>query len=295
MRDELMCVSIRNPYPATRIPQPATLCSRESIRHNMSQGPAPVPAATILMLRDGDQGLEIFMVVRHHQVDFASGALVFPGGRIDAQDGEVRDYCEGVDEADDTTLAFWVGAIREAFEESGILLARPTGQTELVGGERLAELDKYRDPLNAGELGLKDFLESERLILACDLLQHFAHWTTPEMMPKRFDTHFYLAAAPLDHLAVHDGHESVDSVWIAPQEALAGARSGKYTIIFPTRLNVEMLGLSQSVAEAMQMAQDRTIVRVMPWTEKRDDGIYLCIPAAAGYSLTEEKFESRPD
>ena len=111
----------------------------------MSQAPTPVPAATILMLRDSDRGLETFMVVRHHQVDFASGALVFPGGRIDAQDREVREYCEGVDEANDTTLAFRVGAIREAFEESGILLARPKGQTELIGGECLAELDKYRD------------------------------------------------------------------------------------------------------------------------------------------------------
>jgi len=90
------------------------------------------------------------------------------------------------------------------------------------------------------------------------------------------------------------GLEMVDSVWISPQEALEGAKSGKYTIVFPTRLNVEMLGLSQSVAEAMRMAKDRTIVSVIPWTEKRDDGMYLCIPAAAGYSLTEERFEGRP-
>jgi len=259
----------------------------------MSQAPAPVPAATILMLRDGDRGLETFMVVRHRQIDFASGALVFPGGRIDAQDGEVRDCCQGVDEADDTTLAFRVGAIREAFEESGILLARPAGQSELIAGQRLAQLDKYRDPLNKGELGLRQFLENEQLILACDLLQHFAHWITPEMMPKRFDTHFYLAAAPLDHLAVHDGHESVDSVWISPPEALDGAQSGKYTIIFPTRLNVELLGQSKSVSEALQMAQDRTAVTVMPSVEKRDDGVYLCIPADAGYSLAEEKMDGR--
>ena len=132
----------------------------------MSEAPTPFPAASILMLRDRDHGLETFMVVRHHQIDFASGALVFPGGRIDAQDREVRDYCEGVDGADDTSLAFRVGAIREAFEESGILLARPKGQTELVGGERLAELDKCRDPLNRGELGLKEFLENEQLIFA---------------------------------------------------------------------------------------------------------------------------------
>jgi 8-oxo-dGTP pyrophosphatase MutT (NUDIX family) len=254
----------------------------------------PVPAATILMLRNGTSALEVFMVVRHHKIDFATGALVFPGGKVDEGDLAVRDFCTADASLPDVELAFQVGAIREAFEECGILLARPSGQTELVSGTRLAELDHFRDRLHKGELSLREFLEQQQLRLACDQLQHFAHWITPEMMPKRFDTHFYLAQAPADHLAAHDGHESVDSVWISPTAALKGNEEGTYTIIFPTRLNVEMLGLSNSVADAMRMADERNIVSVLPWIEQRDDGGYLCIPPESGYSLSEEKMEGRP-
>ncbi len=258
----------------------------------MADAAVPVPAATILMLRDGPDGLEVFMVVRHHQIDFASGALVFPGGKVDAGDFKVVDRCIGTGDADDTEIAMMAGAIREAFEECGILLARPAGTDELVDAERLKTLEHYRDKLNNGDLLLRDFLEIEDLELACDQLTSFAHWITPDMMPKRFDTKFYLASAPADHLAVHDGHESVDSVWIRPEDALAGIESGKYTIIFPTRLNVEMLDESQSVAAAISDANTRTIVTVLPWMEKRDDGMYLCIPGDAGYRISEEKMDA---
>ena len=250
---------------------------------------APVPAATILMLRDGPDGLETFMVVRHHQIDFASGALVFPGGKIDDNDLAVRELCDGVADVDDTHCGLMVGAIREAFEECGILLARKHGESGLISGKLLAELDQFRDPLNKGEKSIGDFLAENNLRLACDSLQHFAHWITPEMMPKRFDTHFYLAAAPSDHLASHDGHESVDSVWVTPQAALKGSDDGTFTIIFPTRLNVELLGESGTVAAAMTDAANRKLVPVTPWMEKRDDGNYLCIPPEAPYSVSEEK------
>ncbi len=252
-----------------------------------------VPAATILMVRDGPSGLETFMVVRHHQIDFASGALVFPGGKVDDGDSEVRDLCDGLGDADDTQAAMMVGAIREAFEECGVLLAREAGSDELVTGERLASLDQYRDVLHGGDLTLRAFLEEHGLRLACDRLQHFAHWITPPIVPKRFDTHFYLAAAPADHLAVHDGHESVDSVWISPAEAVAGGEDGTYTIIFPTVRNLEMLAESADVAEALAAAAARQIVTVLPWMEPRDDGTYLCIPPEAGYAVSEEKMPDR--
>jgi len=253
----------------------------------------PVPAATILMLRDAPDGLETFMVVRHHQIDFASGALVFPGGKVDPGDYEVRTYCDGAEAIDDKTLAMMAGAIREAFEESGVLLARPAGGSELISGKHLAKLDTYRDQLNRGGLSLLDFLKQEDLRLACDCLQHFAHWVTPPMMPKRFDTHFYLAIAPDDHLAVHDGHESVDSIWITPGNAISGSQNGRYTIIFPTLLNIEMLALSKDVKQAMEMARARTVVEVLPWTEQRDDGNYICIPAQAGYPYSEQKIPDK--
>lgn len=261
----------------------------DATEKNAKKTAPAVPSATILMLRDGSDGLEVFMVVRHHQIDFASGALVFPGGKVAVGDDAVREQCTGVAELDNIELELRVGAIREAFEECGILLARPKGQNDLISGERLSQLEHYREPLAKGEMTIKQFLDEENLVLACELLQKFAHWITPVMMPKRFDTHFYLAIAPSDHVALHDGHESVDSVWIQPATALVEAEEGKRTIIFPTRLNIEMLGESHSVDSAIEMAQQREVVTVLPYIEKREDGGWLCIPKEAGYSVSEEK------
>ncbi|MEQ8483191.1 MAG: hypothetical protein RIB46_02400 [Pseudomonadales bacterium] len=254
----------------------------------------PVPAATIMMLRDGRDGLEVFMVVRHHQIDFASGALVFPGGKADPQDfdGALASRLDGA-AADDDMRGVQVSAIREAFEECGILLARSDGVTSLVGAERLAALEPYRTTLHSGEVGMTDFLQRERLRLACDRLVHFAHWVTPDMMPKRFDTHFFLAEAPADHLAVHDGHESVDSVWIRPVDVLEQAASGERTVIFPTLRNVEKLAQYPTVAAALQATRQAPVVRVLPWTERRDDGNYLCIQTEAGYAVCEERLPDR--
>ena len=172
-----------------------------------------IPAATIMLLRDGPQGLEVFMVVRHHQIDFASGALVFPGGKVDVRDTEavVRERTIGAGELDDQLLSMRVAAIREAYEECGVLMARSRDDGQLVSGSRLADLEEWRDRLNRNEIGIGEMLEAEDLVLAADTLTPFAHWITPKMMPKRFDTHFFVAHAPEDHVAAHDGHESVDT------------------------------------------------------------------------------------
>jgi 8-oxo-dGTP pyrophosphatase MutT (NUDIX family) len=260
------------------------------------QRPAkPLPSATILMLRDGPDGLEVFMVVRHHQIDFASGALVFPGGKADAQDfaAELVPYLDGAAE-DDDMRAIQVSAIREAFEECGILLAREAGSTDLISSTRLAELEPYRTTLHQGSVSMHEFLQREGLRLACAELVHFAHWVTPTMMPKRFDTHFFLAAAPADHLAVHDGHESVDSVWIRPNDVLEQAERGERTVIFPTLRNVEKLSSYNSVREALDSTAASEVVRVEPWTERRDTGTFLCIPNEAGYAVCEELLPERP-
>ncbi|PKQ09143.1 MAG: NUDIX hydrolase [Alphaproteobacteria bacterium HGW-Alphaproteobacteria-12] len=252
---------------------------------------ALIPAATILLLRDGAAGIEVFMVVRHHQIDFASGALVFPGGKVDALDREahVRTRVDGAEGLDDWEFSMRVAAIREAFEESGVLLARSEQTGALVDAARLKMLEHYRDPLNRGEVGIGDFLAREGLRLCGDALTPFAHWITPSMMPKRFDTHFYLAVAPGDHLAVHDGSESVDSVWIGPGDALREAEAGTRTIIFPTRMNIEKLGHSPNVTHAIETARAAKIVTVEPEVTKNEAGEpILRIPAEAGYSVTEE-------
>lgn len=253
--------------------------------------PPAVPAATILIVRDGPKSgaLEVFMVVRHHQIDFASGALVFPGGKAAEGDSDpaVRGLCDGAEELDDVQLNLHVAAIREAFEESGVLLARKAGEADLVGPDVVATLDSFRAPLDKGELGIADFLRDNDLRLACDLLVPFAHWITPTMMPKRFDTYFYLAVAPEGQAALHDGKEAVDSVWANPGKLLAEADEGKWTVIFPTRLNVEKLGEASTVAEALDRARKDTIVTVLPEVTRGDNGPVLRIPAEAGYSVVE--------
>ncbi len=250
----------------------------------------PKPAATILLLRDGAKGIEVFMVVRHHQIDFASGALVFPGGKVDPQDQDqgLVSYCEGC-AGDPVMRGLEIAALREAFEECGVLLARASGESALIEGKRLQRLDAERSRINAGDLPLLEFLKREQLRLACDTLVHFAHWITPPMMPKRFDTHFFIARAPGDQLLLHDGYESVDSVWIRPTDALAEAEAGERTVIFPTLRNLEKLAEYKHVGEALARTPENPIVPVTPWTEKREDGTYLLIPEDAGYRTCEQK------
>ncbi len=257
----------------------------------MSEPVSPVPAATLLMLRDTGEGIEVFMVERHHQIDFASGALVFPGGVVDQgdEDPALRDLADGAEALDERMLAIAAAAIREAFEECGILLARPENDGTLVPDKRRKTLEPYRDQLHQGQITLVEFLRVEKLRLACDRLVRFAHWITPEWMPKRYDTHFYVTHAPADHVGVHDGHESVDSVWITPRAAMEAGRAGERTVIFPTFRNLELLDRYTSVEEAMAASRERHIVSVTPWTEQRDDGNYICIPKEAGYATSEEK------
>jgi 8-oxo-dGTP pyrophosphatase MutT (NUDIX family) len=249
----------------------------------MSAAPAPKLAATILLVRDAPAGLEVFMVQRHHQIDFATGAMVFPGGKVEAADADPR-LC-GPAELDADARTVRAAAIRETFEECGVLLARPRGSKELVSAARLAELEsRWREKLSSDAASLPELVLGEALELAYDRLVPFAHWVTPEMVPKRFDTHFFLAAAPADQIALHDGGESVDSVWTTPQGALAEAEAGRRTIIFPTLMNLNLLGLAASVDDALARARRAPVVTVRPTLARTPEGKpELRIPAEAGY------------
>jgi 8-oxo-dGTP pyrophosphatase MutT (NUDIX family) len=244
-------------------------------------------SATILLLRDGPELLEVFMVERHHQIDFAEGALVFPGGKVEASDGEseLEPFCSGAEPGSANENTVRVAAIRETFEECGVLLARPRGTQDLIDGARLESISaQYRDSLQNGDSSMLDMVRAEELELAFDLLVPFAHWITPEFMPKRFDTHFFLVAAPADQLAVHDGFESVDSLWTTIPSALELEKTGQRTIIFPTLENIKKLGRSPSVEGALENARRDTIVTVLPRFAKDPDGsMMMVIPEEAGY------------
>ncbi len=252
--------------------------------------PKALPSATILLVRDGPGGLEVFMVQRHHRIDFATGAMVFPGGKVDAADAQpaLAARCCSVAGLDEAARVLRVAAIRETFEESGVLLARPRGSEALVSADRLREVEaRHRDALNRDETTLAEIAEREDLELACDLLVPFAHWITPEFMPKRFDTHFFLVLAPPDQMAVHDGGESVDSVWTTVEDAVAEAEAGRRTIIFPTLMNLKKLGRSPSAAEAVAAARADRIVTVLPAVVRTERGPMMRLPAEAGYDVVE--------
>lgn len=251
----------------------------------------PRPATTVLLLRPskpGDAGspLEVFMVVRHHQIDSFSGALVFPGGKLEDADGDkaLRARCGGADKIDDAELKFRVAGVREAFEECGVLLARKRGQRALIAAADLKAIEtKWRAKLAKDEASIVDMVEAEDLEIATDLMTPYAHWITPTFVPKRFDTWFFLAEAPEDQIALHDGSESTDSVWIGAQEAIDEAAAGKRTLVHATTKNLELLAEGKTVAGAISAASARKIVTVQPWVEVKDGKKFLHIPEGAGY------------
>src|SRR5262245_245614 len=190
----------------------------------MSEIVAPRNASTILLLRDSKavkvdgksrDEIEVFMMVRHYEIDFNSGALVFPGGSVDASDKEIIERPElysGGEGLDAAALSFRIAAIRETFEESGILLARALGSADLIDAGRAAEIEaEHRVSLCEGKISFPKILADSGVSLALDELVPYAHWITPEGMPKRFDTWFFLALAPPSQAGAHDGRESTDS------------------------------------------------------------------------------------
>ena len=248
----------------------------------------PRLAATVMLLRDGVDGMEVFMIVRHQGNDFASGALVFPGGRVDPEDHDLASdpaIFPPRSEADAAAAALRVAAVRETFEECGVLLARPRGETTLVNASRLREIENtHRAALAGGERAFGAMLAAENLVLAPELLTHFAHWITPARVPKRFDTHFFLAAAPSDQIALHDGHEAVDSVWISPKTALDSCKAGTHKLVFPTQMNLQKLARQQISAAAIEAARKSQVVTVLPRQEQTRDGKrVLRIPLEADY------------
>jgi 8-oxo-dGTP pyrophosphatase MutT (NUDIX family) len=251
--------------------------------------PVPArPASTVVILRDGAEGIEVFMVVRHHQIDFASGALVFPGGKVDAEDSDAAwgELAPNAPNAPDRS--FFVAAGRETFEEAGLMLARRRGTNEIVDADAAHHMvETRRAALLKGETTFVDILRQENLMLAADLMVPFAHWITPEVVPKRFDTHFLLIAAPVAQLGAHDGGESVEGLWITPRQALGEAKAGTRTLVFATRMNLEKLSRYRTVAEAVEVTRSRPVVTVTPKATKTPEGRKLLIPAEADYGVTE--------
>jgi len=250
----------------------------------MSEPKPPVPtlpAATILLVRDAPD-FEVLMVKRHHQIDFASGALVFPGGALHAGDHDQAwaHRSLGWETTPEAERPLRIAALREAYEETGILLGRHPDGSHFAGSEAAAAA---REDVTADRRSFLDLVTEVGVHIDLDALTQFAHWIAPAMAPKRFDTMFYIAAAPPDQLAVCDGWETVDAEWIPPAEALRMQAAKERTIIFPTRMNLSLLAEASDALDAVARAAARKLVTVEPTVVKTLDGPHMTIQSDAGY------------
>ena len=254
----------------------------------------PRPAATVLLVRDGETGVEVLMLRRNLNSDFVGGAYVFPGGSVDSADADI----EGGDAyfTDDHAsrrlalpaggLAYYVACLREVFEESGLLLAT-TSQGQYVTFSDAATRDRfadYRRELNEGRRSFRDIVAREELQLDLRALEYYSHWVTPIGPPRRYDTRFFVALAPEHQVAAHDAGETVADVWIAPTEALDRARRGELEMIFPTVKNLEDIAHLHTAAEVVEFArQRRTIPRIEPRIVTRSGRTEILMPSDDGY------------
>jgi 8-oxo-dGTP pyrophosphatase MutT (NUDIX family) len=256
----------------------------------------PLPAATVTLVRDTARGLEVLMLRRSLSLKFMPGAYVFPGGGLDPADSsaEMRQLCAGMedDEASRTLgmqgggLAYWVAAIREAFEEAGILLAYDaSGEVVNLTGEAAGRYRAHRRTLDERRGDFGAIVRSEGLRLAADRLTYFGHWITPVTVPRRYDTRFFLAVAPEHQEAMHDNYETTDHVWVRPQEALERCAKETLNMRFPTIKTLERFAAcSTAAALAAELRASPVVRAVLPRVTA--DGRTL-LPGDPGYEEQE--------
>lgn len=219
---------------------------------SLSDVPGARPSSTVVLVRETGAAPELLMVRRHERSSFG-GAYAFPGGVLESADQEVAEWCDGVTAAKaarllgtDDGLAYFSAAIRELFEESGVLLA--------TMGDPAVDLDAARAALNSGQLDWARFVAESEIRLHCAGLHYFSFWITPVVLPKRYSTRFFLAAMPDEQEAVHCGGELTESCWISAQAALDAERAGSMSIHFPTIKTLEELARHASVEELLAWA-----------------------------------------
>ena len=274
----------------------------------------PVPlrdAATVMLVRDavdgGRPGIEVCMLKRNLASEFVAGAYVFPGGAVDPADrGAAADeLCRGLTDAEASAslgiesggLAFWVAALRECFEESGVLLAQPrdaadgTGVLDTSDPAVRDRFEAHRLEINEGRAGLLDVCRQEGLVLAADTVHYVSHWITPELAPRRYDTRFFVTAAPAGQVAHHDDGETIATIWVRPDDALARFEAGEIVLLPPTIACLGDLAAHASTPDVMAWA--RTVVdppTILPIVLIEDGQLLVLRPGDDGY---EQALEDR--
>ncbi len=258
------------------------------------------PAATVMLIRDLVAGsFDVFMLQRTHGAAFAKGMYVFPGGRVDDVDSaqELEDLCDGMTDAEASALlqlpsgglSYWVAAIRECFEEAGVLLARHIESGDVVRFDDADVAARYaiaRQQIYDGTLTLVELCKRENMRLITDSIHYVSHWITPVGETRRFDTRFFVACAPLAQEPLHDDGETIASLWVEPNEALARNRRNELAMIPPTISNLEFLAPHRSTSEVIMAATKIGVPTAMlPKLRLNSDGkvIGILLPGQPGY------------
>jgi len=266
----------------------------------------------VMLVRDAVDGggrpaVEVCMLKRNLASEFVAGAYVFPGGSVDPADrgAAAEELCRGLDDArasellgvDEGGLAFWVAALRECFEEAGVLLAQPRdaadGSAVLDTTDPVvrARFESHRRDINEGRTGLLAVCREEGLVLAADTVHYVSHWITPELAPKRFDTRFFVTAAPPGQVAHHDEGETIATIWVRPGDALDRFEAGEIELLPPTIDSLEKLGVHRSTEQVMAWAARVTDVpTILPIVLIEDGQLLVLRPGDDGY---EQALEDR--
>ena len=257
-----------------------------------------------MLVRDGDGGLEVFMLQRTHRAAFARSQYVFPGGKVDEADhGDVFEpICDGLDDATASArmglehggLAWLVAAARECFEEAGVLLARRAGDPDVVRFDDDGVADRFhaaRRHVHDGTLSLAELCEREGLMLMVDRLHLVDHWVTPVGERRRFDTRFFVGRAPHAQEPLHDEDETIASLWVRPVDALRMWEAGDLQMFPPTVASLRFLE-PHSTADAALTSAARVGIppAVLPKLRLDEDGNVMGIlrPDEPGYDALRE-------
>jgi len=239
----------------------------------------PRPASTIVLMRDAAAGPELLLMRRNRSAGFVPGAWVFAGGRVDEADAEPALWAAEAPPAEPAP-EYWVAAIRELFEETGVLLARsPDGEYARDASD--ARLDRWRESLLEDGATLAAMLNALELRLAADRIVHFAHWITPVAEPRRYDTRFFIGALPPGRIAVADPREMSDSVWLTPGAALDRFAQGRMPMVFPTVRTIETLTDFDTVDAALTALRGRSVAPILPRLVRADGGVTLVVDEGA--------------
>jgi 8-oxo-dGTP pyrophosphatase MutT (NUDIX family) len=251
----------------------------ESVERKPERPVAPEPAATVVVMRDGAAGPEALLLRRQRSSGFVPGAWVFPGGRVDAADSapELLRSIAGLPHVVVPGAPFWAAAIREVFEETGVLLARDSDGVPARDAASDAGLERWREALMGEEATLADVLADTGCTGDATDIVPIAHWITPVVERRRYDTRFFLAPLPEGATAHADPREMTDLAWLTPAEALKRFEAGDMPMVFPTVRTLESLGGFESVAQTVAAFRGRDVPTVLPRLVRTEGGVAIVV------------------